>query len=143
MPNHFHLLIQQKSLDWIDRFMNSFCTRYSIYFNKRYQRVGKLYQGLYKAVMVTTDEQLLHLTRYIHKQALALQGTAWEREMQEQPSSYMDYIGKRKTEWVHPEEILKFFSKTNPKLSYEAFVSETETLTILNKLTLDEDLFSK
>lgn len=138
MPNHFHFLVHQKSLDSIDRFMNSIGTRYTMYFNKRYERVGKLYQGQYKAVMVTTDEQLLHLTRYIHKQALALQGNAWERGIQEQPSSYLDYVGKRKTEWVHPEEVLKFFSKTNPKLSYEAFVKQEENFTVINRLILEE-----
>ena len=138
MPNHFHFLLHQKSIDSIDRFMNSIGTRYTMYFNKKYERVGFLYQGVYKAVMITTDEQLLHLSRYIHKQALALQGLALERGMQEQPSSYLDYIGKRKTAWVHPEEILKFFSKTNPKLSYENFVMHNDDFGIINKLTLEE-----
>lgn len=139
MPNHFHLLVSQQSANSIDKFMNSFGTRYSMYFNKKSQRVGKLYQGLYKAVMVTTEEQLLHLTRYIHKQALALQGSAWERGMNEQPNSYEDYLRRRKTEWVHPEEILAYFSKTNPKLSYEAFVGQQEDFTLINKLTIDDD----
>lgn len=138
MPNHFHFLIHQKSQDSIDRFMNSIGTRYTQYFNKKYKRVGKLYQGNYKGVMVITDEQLLHLSRYIHKQALALQGIAWERS-EMQPCSYPEYVGKRRTEWVHPEEILKFFSKTNPKLSYEAFVAEIEDLLIINKLILEEN----
>jgi len=138
MPNHFHFLIHQKSADTIDKFMNSLGTRYTMYFNKKYQRVGFLYQGVYKAVAITTDEQLLHLTRYIHKQALALQGQALERGMQEQPSSYLDYLGKRKTEWVHPEEILKFFSKTNPKLSYDAFVKQNDDLNMINKLVLED-----
>ena len=138
MPNHFHFLLHQKSIDSIDRFMNSIGTRYTMYFNKKYQRVGFLYQGVYKAVTITTDEQLLHLSRYIHKQALALQGLALGQGMQEQPSSYVDYIGKRKTEWVHPKEILKFFSKTNPKLSYEAFVKQGEDLTVINRLILEE-----
>lgn len=138
MPNHFHFLISQKSAETIDKFMNSLGTRYTIYFNGKYKRVGKLYQGIYKAVTVSSDEQLLHLSRYIHKQALALQGIAWERGMQEQPSSYLDYIGKRKTEWVHPEEILKFFSKTNLKLSCEAFVKNQDNFTVINKLTLED-----
>ena len=138
MPNHFHFLLHQKSIDSIDRFMNSIGTRYTMYFNKKYKRVGFLYQGVYKAVLVSADEQLLHLSRYIHKQALALQGQALVRGMQEQPSSYLDYLGKRKTEWVHPEEILKFFSKTNHKFSYEAFVKQEEDFTTINKLTLEE-----
>ncbi len=138
MPNHFHFLIKQKSGQTIDKFMNSLGTRYTMYFNKKYKRVGSLYQDVYKAVMVTTDEQLLELSRYIHKQALALQGDAFDRKMRDQPSSYLDYIGKRKTEWVHPEEVLSFFSTTNPRLSYAAFVAETEDLTTIYKIILED-----
>lgn len=123
MPNHFHFLIYQKNPNSIDKFMNSLGTRYTMYFNKKYKRVGKLCQGNYKAVMVVTEEQFLHLTRYIHKQALALQGVAWERS-ESQPCSYPEYNGKRKSEWVHPEDVLNYFSKTNPKFSYEAFVKQ-------------------
>lgn len=137
MPNHFHFLIYQKDQNSIDKFMNSLGTRYTMYFNNKYQRVGKLCQGQYKAVMVTTDDQLLHLSRYIHKQALALQGVALERK-RAQPSSYPEYIGKRKTEWVHPEQILAFFSKTNQKFSYEAFVKQQEDFIVINKLVLEE-----
>ncbi len=52
MPNHFHLLIKQSEESSIDIFMNSLTTRYSMYFNKRYKRVGHLFQGTYKAVLV-------------------------------------------------------------------------------------------
>ena len=49
MPNHFHFFIKQKSAGSIDKFMNSLGTRYTMYFNKKYDRVGSLYQGVYKA----------------------------------------------------------------------------------------------
>jgi len=61
MPNHFHLFIKQKSADSIDKFMNSLGTRYTMYFNKKYVRVGSLYQGVYKAVGVTSDPQFMYL----------------------------------------------------------------------------------
>lgn len=138
MPNHFHFLIYQRNGNSIDKFMNSLGTRYSMYFNRKYKRVGPLYQGQYKAVTVKTEEQLLYLTKYIHKQALALQGVALERGMTEQPSSYLDYIGNRKTEWIKTEEILSYFSKNNPKLSYKAFVEEKDDFAIINKLILEE-----
>jgi len=135
MPNHFHLFIKQKSPESIDKFMNSLCTRYTIYFNKKYKRVGSLYQGVYKAALVTLEEQFLYLTKYIHKQALATPGNAWEAN---QPSSYLEYLNKRKTAWVSPDEVLSYFSITNPKLSYESFIKE-ETLTEnLFKITFDD-----
>ncbi|MBI2086178.1 transposase [Candidatus Daviesbacteria bacterium] len=138
MPNHFHFAIKQKSAGSIDKFMNSLATRYSMYFNRKYKRVGPLYQGVYKAVLVTREEQLLHLTRYIHKQALALQGLALERGLTEQPSSYLDYVGKRKTEWVKPEEILAYFSQTNPKFSYEAFVKQQDDFNVISRVILEK-----
>lgn len=135
MPNHFHFFIKQKDSKSINEFMRSIDTRYTIYFNRKYKRVGSLFQGVYKAVLVSTDEQFLHLSRYIHKQALASQGET----LQSQPCSYEDYLGKRKTQWVKPEEVLAFFSKTNPKLSYQAFVSEQDDFEIIKDLTLEDD----
>lgn len=134
MPNHFHLLIKQKSAESIDRFMNSLGTRYTMYFNPKYKRVGSLYQGVYKAVLVSTDEQLVHLSRYIHKQTLASQGQA----LQDQPSSYPEYLGERKTKWVHSEQILSYFSKTNPTLSYRSFVEQEEDLSIIRDIIIED-----
>lgn len=136
MPNHFHFFVKQKNQDSIDKFMQSLCTRYSIYFNKKYKRIGSLYQGVYKAVLVTTDEQFLHLSRYIHKQALASQGET----LRGQPSSYEDYLLLRNTNWVHSDEILKYFSDSNPTLSYEAFVKQEDNKNdIIKDISLEED----
>lgn len=141
MPNHFHLFIKQKGAQSIDKFMQSLATRYVMYFNRKYKRVGALFQDIYKAVIIESDEQFIYLSKYIHKQALThnlgTQGStlsAWE-----QPSSYPEYLGKRKTEWVHPEEVLAFFSKTNPKLSYQAFVEEINDFGMIENLTLDDN----
>lgn len=130
MPNHFHLSVKQKSNQSINIFMRSICTRYTMYFNRKYKRVGSLFQDVYKAVLVTSDEQFLHLTRYIHKQALLLKN---------QPCSHHEYIGKRKTEWVKPNEVLQYFSKTNSTLSYETFIHGNDDFEVLQNITLEED----
>lgn len=138
MPNHFHFFIKQKSALSIDKFMQSLATRYTMYFNKKYKRVGPLYQDIYKAVSVTNEPQFIYLSKYIHKQALASQGPTlqgWEG----QPSSYHDYLGKRKTEWVHPEEVLAHFSKTNSTLSYQASVKETEDIEPIKEILLEDE----
>lgn len=128
MPNHFHFFIKQKSPNAIDKFMNSLCTRYTMYFNKKYKRVGSLYQGVYKAVLIKTELQFLHLSRYIHKQAIKI----------DKPSSYQEYLGLRKIEWVKPEEVLSYFSNKYPSLSYEAFLKEEDDYEILNNLILED-----
>ena len=133
MPNHFHLLIKQTTLGSIDKFMNSLGTRYTMYFNRKYKRVGSLYQGVYKAVLVSNDSQFLHLSRYIHKQAL---------DLVNQPCSFPEYGGFRKTAWVNPEEVLAYFSKTIPSLSYRNFVYDSDNQDALSEILTLEDGFS-
>lgn len=123
MSNHFHFLIKQKSELTIDKFMNSMMTRYTMYFNRKYKRVGPLFQGVYKAVLVESDEQLLHLSRYIHFQSLASQGVG----LQGQPSSYQNYLGIKSDEWVETEEILSYFSQnTEGNNHYSDFVENKQ-----------------
>lgn len=104
MPNHFHLLVQQHSIRSIDNFMRSVATRYSSYFNKRYSRVGPLFQGAYKAALVDSDVYLLHLSRYIHRNPLKV-----GRQIVETYSSYADYIDLRHTAWVKKDLVLASF----------------------------------
>jgi putative transposase len=139
MPNHFHFFIKQANENSIAKFMNSLCTRYTMYFNKKYKRVGYLYQGVYKAVLVTNEKQFIYLSRYIHKQALKI--ASQSLALRKQPSSYDDYLGLRKTEWVHPEEILPYFSNEVSDLSYKNFVEgndNDELLWTIKDITLEE-----
>ncbi len=128
MPNHFHFFVKQNHSNSIDRFMNSVFTRYSMYFNRKYKRVGSLFQGVYKAVLVESDGQFLHLSKYIHKQAIRLNT----------PSSYEDYLGFRKTEWVDPGEVLNNFSNEYSKLSYEDFVKEFNDFEKIENLIIED-----
>jgi putative transposase len=71
MPNHFHLLLRQKQEKGIATYVGNFINAYTKYFNTKYERKGNLFQGVFKAVHIKTDEQLLHLTRYIHLNPVA------------------------------------------------------------------------
>jgi putative transposase len=135
MPNHFHFLFFQKKETSIAEFMNSFANRYAMYFNAKYQRVGRLYQDVYRGVLVESEEQLLCLSRYIHRNDYSLQGVP----LQAQPSSYPEYLGKRQTPWIHSEHILPYFSRTNPSLLYRSYVESQETEEIISKLTIDTE----
>lgn len=135
MPNHFHLLIKQKSPTSIDIFMNSLITRYVMYFNRKYKRVGPLFQDVYKAVLVQTDSQLVYLSSYIHRNpfSLNLQGDP----LQAQLSSYSDYLGNRSTEWLNCKEILSYFSKVDTSRDYRGFVEQTDDFSNISKLLLE------
>ncbi len=66
MPTHLHLILKQLEEDSISTFMGNILNSYSRYFNTKYKRNGPLWQGRFQNVRIKTDEQLLHLTRYIH-----------------------------------------------------------------------------
>lgn len=66
MPNHLHLLLKQLKENGISNFMSNVSNSYTRYFNTKQKRIGPLLQGKFKAIRVETDEQLLHLSRYIH-----------------------------------------------------------------------------
>lgn len=120
MPNHFHLMLRSIEKDSMPRFMRSLSTRYSMYFNKKYERVGPLFQGPYKAVMIEQESQFLWVTKYIHQNPHTLSPNLTNYPY----SSYSNYLGSIHQTWIHPENILTYFSKTNPKLSYQSFVEK-------------------
>lgn len=66
MPNHFHLLLKQIKDGGIQEFLQKAINSYTKYYNTKYKRVGHLFQGVFKAVLIETDLQLIHLSRYIH-----------------------------------------------------------------------------
>ncbi len=141
MPNHFHLLIKQSNALSIDKFMNSLALRYAIYFNRKYKRTGILFQDVYKAVSIETDEQLLHLSRYIHQNPLNKNKIPRKSPLSDflsQPSSYPEYLGQRKSNWVATEEILSYFSKTNHKLSYQSFIEQSEDTSLIQTVLLED-----
>lgn len=135
MPNHFHLLVKQNQFDSIDKFTNSLLTRYATYFNRKYGRVGRLFQDVYKAVLIESEEQLLHLTRYIHRNPLGLENGA--RNRQNRYTSLPEYLGKRKTNWLKPQVVLNYFSKKHPRNSYLSFVEQTDDPDLLKDLIVE------
>ncbi len=140
MPNHFHLLIRQNN-PVMNAFMNSLGARYSMYFNRKYKRTGVLFQDVYKAVLVETEEQLLHLSRYIHLNPFILLNTPlseWQNIML--PFSLPEYLERRTTSWIKSEYILNYFSKTQPTNSYEAFLGLEQDYDLIDKSAIDLEI---
>lgn len=117
MPNHFHLLIKQVKEGGISEFMRKISESSTKYRNTKYNRLGPLFQGAFKAVHIETEEQLVHVSRYIHLNPLV---SLLVKDLKIYPwSSYLEYIGLRNNKAVRKEEILSLFK--SPK-EYEKFV---------------------
>jgi len=140
MPNHIHLLIRQDGDVSIDRFIHRLHTAYTMYFNKKYERVGSVFQGRFKAKLVDTDEYLLHVSRYIHINPIELfhvQGRALISELGAYPwSSYGQYVESRLKPLCDPTFILNYFSNSplRGKTTYRLFVEEYLGITNIERL---------
>jgi len=77
MPNHYHLLLEQLEESGITEFMRRLGTGYTNYFNLRYERTGRLFEGAFKAKLIKQQIQLEHVLRYIHLNPLDTSEPEW------------------------------------------------------------------
>lgn len=123
MPNHFHLVLRQKQDNGIRSYVANTVNSYTKYFNIKHKRVGPLFQGIFKAVHVETEEQLLHLTRYVHLNPV----TAYLVEMKDMEtypwSSLAAYLNNQNQKTIFVErKVLKDLGI--PLRRYLEFVSD-------------------
>lgn len=78
MPNHFHLVLRQKTDDGISLFMRKLCTGYSMYFNLKHSRSGTLFQGRFKSTHIDTDPYFNWIFSYLHLNPLSLVELDWQ-----------------------------------------------------------------
>lgn len=119
MPNHFHFLIKPKSNRSISDFMRNIQNSYSKYYNTKYQRTGSLFQFMFKAVRVETDEQLLHVSRYIHLNPVTAYLIDIEGLQKYLWSSFSDYSDSVARPFIDASTILAFFKSSK---KYREFV---------------------
>lgn len=114
MPNHFHLFVHQNEAEFgITKLMSGIMTSYSKYFNKKYKRVGSLFESRYKGKRITNDAYYSHISRYIHMNP---------RNWKAYKYSSLDYIFSiDRPSWLKPQILLEEF-KTHQ--DYERFLEE-------------------
>lgn len=116
MPNHIHFLLYQYDDERaITQLLQRVFTSYSMYFNKKYERVGPLFQSRYLASMINNDAYLHHISRYIHRNPHLWRDYPY--------SSLSDYIDGAR-DWVRPGPVLELFGD-NPQ-TYLAFVESMD-----------------
>lgn len=126
MPNHYHLLLRQRLDGGITKFMHKVGTGYTNYFNQKNERVGSLFQGRFKAVLIEDEYHFARMPFYIHLNPLDLVAPEWREKRinsidqtlrfleSYKWSSYLDYIGNGQfSSVINKEFITEFFGSPN------------------------------
>ena len=111
LPNHFHLLLKVGDIH-ISLIMQKIMTAYSMYVNKKYDRVGHVFQGRFQSIIVEKESYLLQVLRYIHLNPVKSGLVTWPEDYRW--SSYLHYFAPKEEDLMLPklqtEEILEMFS---------------------------------
>lgn len=118
MPNHFHFLLKQTKDNGTSTFLSRTTNSYTRYFNTKYERIGPLFQGAFKAVRVETDDQLIHLSRYIHLNPLVSYVVKDSDFLFYPWSSLPDFLNN-KSSLVNIETLLAYFPNSE---AYKNFI---------------------
>ena len=96
MPNHFHLLITEKVEGGISKFMQKVTTAYVMYYNKKYERSGSLFEGKFKSEHASNDRYLKYLFSYIHLNPIKLIQKDWKEKGIKNKQIALDHLSKYK-----------------------------------------------
>lgn len=150
MPNHYHLMLEQVVENGITEFMRKIGTGYTNYFNKKYERVGPLFQGKFKSIEVKKQGHFIHLPYYIHLNPLSLIETQQKSDeilkteeainfLENYPwSSHMDYLGKTNVPYLLDMDFLNeiFTSPEQYRAGIQEWLNESHENDI-SDITLD------
>ncbi len=123
MPNHFHILLKQEKDNGASLFMKKVLTAYVMYFNKKYNRSGGLFEGRFKSKHADTDNYLKYLFAYIHLNPIKINPNTWSKDSDYKKvdslmsihnykfSSLQDYLGVSRVEndILHKESFPNYF----------------------------------
>lgn len=120
MPNHIHFLLRQILNKGTSTFMGNITNSYARYFNTKRQRIGPLFQGRFKAVRISSENYLLHLSRYIHLNPLSSEVVKDFSELRVYPySSLPEYLNPQSLNLCNKDVILANFRNS---AAYEKFL---------------------
>ncbi len=136
MPTHIHLVLRQCKTNGISTMISKCLNSYTKYFNLKHKRNGPLWESRFKNVLVETDEQLIHLTRYLHLNPV----TAFLIDKPElwTASSYNEYLSKSQNDQkticaykdileIRPNEYKKF---VDDRIDYQRELAKIKSLVL-------------
>lgn len=123
MSNHFHFLLRQKDPKGISNFLRNVQDSYAKYINTKTSRTGALFRSMFKAIRIESDEQFLHVARYIHL------------------NPFLSYLLKEKEQLeIYPWTSYKYYLEGQdlPLLEKNTLLSYFKSIDKLRAFTMDQ-----
>jgi putative transposase len=138
MPNHFHFLLKELIEGGIRKFASNLQNSYAKYFNTKRKRAGALFQEMFKAVRIETDEQFVHVARYIHLNPYSSFVVKNLGQLKTYPwCSLSDYLDGSHFDFLDKDLLISFFKTkeafknfTFDQADYQRHLEEIKHLTI-------------
>lgn len=121
MPNHYHFLLKQLQDKGILQFISNFQNSFAKVFNLKNERDGALFQNSFKAKRIETEEQLVHVSRYIHLNPVTSYLIDFKNLANYSWTSFPMYLNGNSESFINTEFILKLFGT---KEKYRQFVAD-------------------
>ena len=123
MSNHVHLVIQVGEVP-LSRVMQNVSFRYTRYINSRKKKIGHVFQGRYKALLIDVDSYLVELVRYIH--CNPVRAGLVTHPVNYQWSSHNAYLGNNSIPWLSTNLVLSQFAgrKDKARKLYDDFIQD-------------------
>lgn len=130
MPNHFHLFASETKEGGIPLYLQRIQIAYAKYFNLKYKKSGYVFQGRFKAVHVTNNDQGLYLSAYIHRNPRGLPN--WKNKEDAYPwSSYQDFVKENRWDQLLSRELI--LGQFNNGREYRDFVETSGAKDLLKE----------
>ncbi|MDO9028368.1 MAG: transposase [Candidatus Roizmanbacteria bacterium] len=138
MPNHHHFLIKQLQPKGIPSFVSNIQNGFAKYYNIKNKRHGSLFCGMFKAVLIKSEEQFIHVSRYIHLNPV-ISNLIRIEELDYYPlTSFSSYMKNFNHIFLTKELIFKHFKNISV---YKKFIYDQEDyLKRLNEIALNTQL---
>ena len=135
MPSHFHFTLKQEKDNGIRFFIQKLTNSFAHYLNTKNESYGPIFTGNFKAVRVANDEQLLHLSRYIHLNPVT---DYLVKKPEDYPySSYRVFLGLESSSFIDPTLVMNDYTPESYRKFVEGRIDYQRELDRIKHLTLE------
>ena len=121
MPNHYHLILKQLTENGIKTYISNFQNSYAKFYNIKYDRLGTVFLSPFKAKHISTDNELLHISRYIHLNPVTAYIIEFPGLKSYPNNSFKEYLSKSKSDLINTNIVLNL---SGSRERYQQFVKD-------------------